>query len=176
MLNNSNNPITEAALIIISVALIAAATVLFILGKIDYTGCIAILGMTLALWGANSLYKAPSPSQQVQIGAQQQSLQDVISQLMNVLPALFQVHSHPVPTTPTPVTVVPPAPIAPPPAPVVPQPIQQQPFPAQALAGPSAGVNLPAALAYPPQALPHVYTPPPAVARSFGDTSSMPAV
>lgn len=153
-MNNSNNPITEAALIIISVALIAAATVLFILGKIDYTGCIAILGMVLALWGANSLYKAPSPTQQNQIDAQQQGLQQVISQLMNVLPALFQVHSHPVPLAPAPVQQ--PVPIAPPPAPVVPQSIQQQPFP--------------------PQALPPVYTPPPAVARSFGDTSGMPAV
>lgn len=149
-MNNTNNPITEAALIIISVALIAAATVLFILGKIDYTGCIAILGMVLALWGANSLYKAPSPSQQAQIGAQQQSLQNVISQLMNVLPVLFQVHSHPVPPAP----VQQPAPIAPPP--VASQPVQQQPFPQQAL--------------------PPVYTPPPAVARSFGDTSSMPTV
>ncbi len=144
MPNNPNNPITEAALIIISVTLIIDATVLFILGKIDYTGCIAILGMALALWGANSLYKAPSPSQQAQIGAQQQSLQNVISQLMNVLPVLFQVHSHPVPTTPTPVTIVQPAP-TPLPTPVVPQPVQQQAF-----------------------------MPPPTVARSFGDTLNMP--
>jgi hypothetical protein len=114
---NNTNPLTEIALIVISVALIAAATALFILGKIDYTGCVTILGMALALWGANSLYKAPSPTQQSQINTQQQSLQGVISQLMNVLPALFQVHSHPVPTAPMPVTVQP-APIAPLPMPV----------------------------------------------------------
>src|SRR5260221_13301018 len=108
--NNTNNPIPEIALIIISVTLIIAATVLFILGKIDYTGCIAILGMALALWGANSLYKAPSPSQQAQIGAQQQSLQNVISQLMNELPVVIPGHSHPAPTPPTPVTIVQPAP------------------------------------------------------------------
>src|SRR5260221_13565054 len=139
MPNNPNNPITEAALIIISVTLIIDATVLFILGKIDYTGCIAILGMALALWGSNSLYKAPYPSQQAQIGAQQQSLQNVISHLMNVLPVLFQVRSRPVPTPPTPVTIVQPAP-TPLPTPVVPQPVQQQAF-----------------------------MPPPTVARSFGD-------
>ncbi len=141
MSSNNSNPIAEIALIIISVALIVAATVLFILGKIDYTGCIAILGMALALWGANSLYKAPSSSQQAQIGAQQQSLQNVISQLMNVLPVLFQVHSHPVPTTPTPVTIVQPAP---PP------------------------------VAVPPPVQPQAFTQPPTVARSFGDTLSMP--
>ena len=160
-MSNTNvpNPITEAALIIISVALIAAATALFILGKIDYTGCIAILGMVLALWGANSLYKAPSPSQQTQINAQQQSVQDMLSQLMNVLPVLFQVHSHPVPvaTPAQPAPVQQPAPLAPPPpAPVAtPQPVQQVPFP--------------------PQATP-AFTLPPTVARSFGDTSSMPTV
>src|SRR5258708_33936985 len=134
MSSNNSNPIAEIALIIISVALIAAATVLFILGKIDYTGCIAILGMVLALWGANSLYKAPSPTQQTQINAQQQSLQNVISQMMNILPVLFQVHSHPAPMAPAPVQQ--PVPMAPLPAPVaVSQPIQQQqvPFPPQAL-------------------------------------------
>src|SRR5260221_9186191 len=144
MPNNTNNPITEAALIIISVAIIAAMTILFVLGKIDYVEAIPFLTVVAGLWGVSTALKAPSPSQQAQIGAQQQSLQDVISQLMNVLPVLFQVHSHPVPTTPTPVTIVQPAP-TPLPTPVVPQPVQQQAF-----------------------------MPPPTVARSFGDTLNMP--
>ena len=145
MPNNTNNPITEAALIIISVALIAAMTILFVLGKIDYVEAIPFLTVVAGLWGVSTALKAPSPSQQAQIGAQQQSLQGVISQLMNVLPMLFQVHSHPVPTTPTPVTIVQPAPIAPLPPPVAPQAVQQQAF-----------------------------TQPPTVARSFGDTLNMP--
>ncbi len=88
MPNNTNNPITEAALIIISVALIAAMTILFVLGKIDYVEAIPFLTVVAGLWGVSTALKAPSPSQQAQIGAQQQSLQDVISQLMNVLPVL----------------------------------------------------------------------------------------
>ncbi len=145
MPNNTNNPITEAALIIISVALIAAMTILFVLGKIDYVEAIPFLTVVAGLWGVSTALKAPSPSQQAQIGAQQQSLQEVISQLMNVLPVLFQVHSHPVPTTPTPVTIVQPAPAP------LPPPIAQQ-------------------------VVPPVYTPPPTVARSFGDTTNMPTV
>lgn len=148
---NNSNPIMEIALIIISVALIAAATALFILGKIDYTGCIAILGMVLALWGANSLYKAPSPSQQTQINAQQQDLQGVVSQLMNVLPVLFQVHSHPVPVA----TPAQPAPVQQPVPVAASQPVQQVPFPQQAMPA---------------------FTPPAPIARSFGDTSAMPTV
>src|SRR5258708_40095644 len=104
-----------------------------------------MLGVAVGRGGGNSRYKAPSSSQQAQIGAEQQSLQNVISQLMNVLPVLFQVHSHPVPTTPTPVTIVQPAPAP------LPPPIAQQ-------------------------VVPPVYTPPPTVARSFGDTTNMPTV
>src|SRR5258708_19835280 len=83
-----------------------------------------MLGVAVGRGGGNSRYKAPSSSQQAQIGAEQQSLQNVISQLMNVLPVLFQVHSHPVPTTPTPVTIVQPAP----PPVAVPPPVQPQAF------------------------------------------------
>jgi hypothetical protein len=150
-MNNTNSPMAEINLLILSVAIIAAMTVLFVLGKIDYVEAIPFLTVVAGLYGVNTALKAPSPTQQAQLNVQQQGLQQVISQVMNVLPALFQAHSHPVPTTPT----VQPAP-APLPTPVAPQAVQQQPFP--------------------PQVLPPVYTPPPAVARSFGDTSSMPTV
>lgn len=157
-MSNTNvpNPITEAALIIISVALIAAMTTLLMLGKIDYVEAIPFLTVVAGLWGVNTALKAPSPSQQTQINAQQQSVQDMLSQLMNVLPVLFQVHSHPIPvaTPAQPTPVQQPAPLAPPP-PVAPQPVQQVPFPQQ---------SVPA------------FTPPAPIARSFGDTSSMPAV
>jgi hypothetical protein len=119
---NNNNLVAEIGLIAISVTIIIGAIVLLILGNINYVELAGMLGVVLALWGANSLYKAPSPSQQVQIGtqqsqlnAQQANLQQLFSYALSMLPQLVQsLQAQPVPAQvlqtaqPTPMPVQPP--------------------------------------------------------------------
>ncbi len=92
-----NNLVTEIGLIAVSVAIVVGAVVLLALGKIDYAEWAGAIGVVVALWGANSLYKAPSPTQQAQIGAQQsqvlyqqQQLQQLVSYALGMLPGLVQ--------------------------------------------------------------------------------------
>jgi len=102
MNNTSSNPsVQEIGLIIISSLAIVGAVVLFFTGKIDYAGCAGLLGGVFALWGANTLYKAPSPSQQATF---QQLLSDVLQTLPTFVGAM---HTH----LPEPVMQ---APVAPP--------------------------------------------------------------
>lgn len=59
-----NNPLTEIGVILISVALIAAATTLLVLGKIDFTGATVLYGLVAGIYGVNGAFKAASPAQQ----------------------------------------------------------------------------------------------------------------
>src|SRR6266566_420050 len=97
-MNTTSPNRTEMGLIIISSLAIIGAVILLVLGKIDYAGCAGLMGAALALWGANTLYKAPSPTQQAQLGAQQETLQQIASQALAVLPTFAGLlHSHTVP-------------------------------------------------------------------------------
>jgi hypothetical protein len=133
----NNNPSTEIGVIMLSIAIIAAMTVLLALGKIDYVEAVPFLTVVAGLFGVNAAIKAPSPAQQQQLLAQHQSLQSMLSQVLQALPALFQQAG-----TPPPVVVnnqIPAQPVAPvQPLPPVPMPaaatqpqVQQQPLPAK---------------------------------------------
>jgi hypothetical protein len=100
---NTTSPqvFTEIGLIVISSLAIVGAVVLLFTGKIDYAGCAGLLGGVFALWGANTLYKAPSPSQQAQLGVQQDTLQQIASQALAMLPVFANLlHSHTAPPQP----------------------------------------------------------------------------
>ena len=75
----ANNPFTEIGVIVISMALIAAATVLLILGKADFTGASLMFGLAVGLFGYNGALKVPSPSQQL-------ALQQLLEQVLSLLP------------------------------------------------------------------------------------------
>lgn len=60
----NNNPITEIGVILVSLAFIAAGTVVFVLGKVDLTGMTSILLLAAGVFGGNLVLKAPSPAQQ----------------------------------------------------------------------------------------------------------------
>ena len=74
----SNNPLTEIGVIVISTALIAAATVLLVLGKVDFTAASLMFGLAAGLFGYNKALAAPSPAQQA---ALQQLLESVLAAL-----------------------------------------------------------------------------------------------
>lgn len=122
----NNNPLTEAFLGATAVLLVLGAIVLLYTGKIDGTFATLMFGAAAALFGGNLALKAPSPAQQQQIAAQHQSLQSMLSQLLQALPALFQQAG-----TPPPVVV--------------------NNLPAQPAAQPLPPVPMPAAAVQPPQ-------------------------
>lgn len=74
-----NNQLTEIGVVVIAIALIAAATTLLILGKVDFTGATVLYGLAAGLYGVNGAYKAPSPSQQL-------ALQQLLEQVLSLLP------------------------------------------------------------------------------------------
>lgn len=81
----------ELGVIIVSVALIAAATTLLILGKIDFTGATVLYGLVAGIYGVRGAFQAPSP-------AQQETLQQLLAQVLAMLPqATQQPESVPVP-------------------------------------------------------------------------------
>src|SRR5258708_4625788 len=94
LIMSNNNPLTEISLLVLSVALLAAMTVLLVFGKITYVEALNFLIILAGLFGVNVAAKAPSPSQQAQISTQQESLQSLVS--------LIATHTHPLPPTPTP--------------------------------------------------------------------------
>src|SRR5258708_29725287 len=100
------NPLTEIGLIVLSVALLAAMTVLLVFGKINYVEALNFLIIVAGLFGINVAAKAPSP-------AQQQQLQQLTSQALSVLPTVVAATQQPAPaaiapTGQTPAVVVPP--------------------------------------------------------------------
>lgn len=74
-----SNPYTEIGVVVIAVALIAAATVLLVLGKADSTEATLMFGLAVGVFGVNGAYKAPSPTQQAQIAA-------LLTQVLSLLP------------------------------------------------------------------------------------------
>src|SRR6267154_3620350 len=61
---NNNNPLTEISLLVLSVAMLAAMTVLLVTGKITYVEALNFLIIVAGLFGVNVAAKAPSPAQQ----------------------------------------------------------------------------------------------------------------
>jgi hypothetical protein len=86
----NNSTLTEIALLVISVALVAAATVLLVAHIIDFSESIWLFGLVAGLFGVNGALKAPSPSQQAQLNVQQQNVQQLFAQALSVLPGLVQ--------------------------------------------------------------------------------------
>ena len=98
----TNNPLAEIGIVIISVALIAAATTLLILGKIDFTGATVLYGLVAGIYGVRGAFQAPSP-------AQQETLQQLLAQVLAMLPqaAPNQPESVPVPVEKIDTNVIP---------------------------------------------------------------------
>jgi len=94
---NNNNPLTEIGLLVLSVAMLAAMTVLLITGKINYVEALNFLIVVAGLFGINVAAKAPSPAQQAQ-------LQQLTSQALSTLPAVVAATQQPTQT------IVPPSP------------------------------------------------------------------
>src|SRR5258708_2499504 len=99
------NPLTEIGLIVLSVAILAAMTVLLVVGKINYIEALNFLIVVAGLFGVNVAAKAPSP-------AQQQQLQQLTSQALSVLPTVVAPAQQPAPTPapavqPTPIQLAP---------------------------------------------------------------------
>jgi len=102
---NNTNPLTEISLLVLSVALLAAMTVLLVVGKINYIEALNFLIVVAGLFGVNVAAKAPSP-------AQQQQLQQLTSQALSVLPTVVAATQQPAPTPapavqPTPIQLAP---------------------------------------------------------------------
>ena len=96
----NNNPLTEISLLVLSVALLAAMTVLLVTSKITYVEALNFLIIVAGLFGVNVAAKAPSPQQQ-------QQLQQLTQQALSVLPTVVAATQQPAPT-PAPVPPVPP--------------------------------------------------------------------
>ncbi len=115
----NNNLVTEISMLILAILLIVAGSLLLYVGKIGYDAAVFFFVSALGLFGLNSAFKAPSPSQQSQLSAQQQQLANVQELALHVANTqqslLSQAHTHaepvqaPVDTT----TVVQPPPVQP---------------------------------------------------------------
>ena len=87
---NNNNPLAEIGLLVLSVAILAAMTVLLVVGKINYIEALNFLIVVAGLFGVNVAAKAPSPAQQAQ-------LQQLTSQALSTLPAVVAATQQPAP-------------------------------------------------------------------------------
>src|SRR6266568_7510791 len=92
-----NNLATEIILGVVAGLIAIAAPVLLYLGKVDFTGAMGIWALAAGLVVGKLALNAPSPSQQAQIGAQQnqvlsqqQQLQQLVSYALGMLPGLVQ--------------------------------------------------------------------------------------
>ena len=81
-MQQSQNKLTEVALLVIVGLLIVAGAFLLYVGKVDFTGMLTLFGFAGGILGVNGAFKAPSPAQSAQ-------LQGLLSQVMNVLPGLL---------------------------------------------------------------------------------------
>jgi hypothetical protein len=108
-MSNNNNLLTEISMLILAVLLVLTGALLLYLGKISYDSAIFFFISALGLFGFNSAWKAPSPTQQ-------QNTQQLLSQVVS------QQAASPVPAQPVPAplpaprftTPVPQPPVAPP--------------------------------------------------------------
>ncbi len=85
-----NNLVTEIILGVVAGLLVIGSVLLLYAGKIDFSGALAAWGIAAGVVGVNLALKAPSPSQQVQLNAQQQNLQQLVSYALGMLPGLVQ--------------------------------------------------------------------------------------
>jgi hypothetical protein len=83
MPNNNNNILTEISALVLAALLIIAGVVLLYVGKIDYSNAIFFFISALGLFGFNSAWKAPSPTQQNQIAAIATQQSATISQMVS---------------------------------------------------------------------------------------------
>src|SRR6266567_6166840 len=92
IMNNTspNNLATEIILGVVAGLLVIGSVLLLYAGKIDFSGALAAWGIAAGFVGVNLALKAPSPSQQVQLNAQQQNLQQLVSYALGMLPGLVQ--------------------------------------------------------------------------------------
>ncbi len=85
-----NNLVTEIILGVVVGLLVIGSVLLLYAGKIDFSGALAAWGIAAGVVGVKLALKAPSPSQQVQLNAQQQNLQQLVSYALGMLPGLVQ--------------------------------------------------------------------------------------
>jgi len=97
-----NNLVTEIILGVVAGLLVIGSVLLLYAGKIDFSGALAAWGIAAGVVGVNLALKAPSPSQQVQLNAQQQNLQQLVSYALGMLPGLVQSLSQQTPPVASP--------------------------------------------------------------------------
>ena len=91
---NNNNLFTEVGIILVSIGLIGGGVLLLVLGKIAFADGALMFTLAIGLYGVNTALRAPSATQQAQIGA-------ITQQALNVLPQVVQAAaSTPVPAVP----------------------------------------------------------------------------
>ncbi len=91
---NNNNLFTEVGIILVSIGLIGGGVLLLVLGKIAFADGALMFTLAIGLYGVNTALRAPSATQQAQIGA-------LSSQVLSVLPQVVQAAaSTPTPTVP----------------------------------------------------------------------------
>jgi hypothetical protein len=105
-MSNSNNILTEVSALVLAALLIIAGVVLLYVGKIDYSNAIFFFISALGLFGFNSAWKAPSPTQQSQIAAIATQQSATISQMVSQQATPAPMAAEPAPgtrfTTPVP--------------------------------------------------------------------------
>src|SRR5260221_9671340 len=84
----NTNPFTEIGAIVVAVVLAIAGGLLLYAGKIDTAFASSMFILAAGLLGVTGALKAPSATQQQQIGALAQQLANT------VLPAVSQAHTH----------------------------------------------------------------------------------
>jgi len=102
-MNNNTNPLPEISALVLAALLVIGGVVLLYTAKIDFVAATLMFGSALALFGGNLALKAPSPTQQGQINAQQEQLTQVVSQMqaMQAQPPVV-IHNN-IPPAPAPI-------------------------------------------------------------------------
>ncbi len=85
-----NNLVTEIILGVVAGLLVIGSVLLLYAGKIDFSGALAAWGIAAGVVGIKLALNAPSPSQQVQLNAQQQNLQQLVSYALGLVQSLSQ--------------------------------------------------------------------------------------
>ena|SRR5947208_16594932 len=102
-MQNNTNPLPEIAALVLAALLVIGGIGLLYVSKIDFVAATLMFGSALALFGGNLALKAPSPTQQGQLNAQQEQLTQVVSQMqaMQAQPPVV-IHNN-IPQAPAPV-------------------------------------------------------------------------
>ncbi len=87
---SQNNLVTEIILGVVAGLLVIGSVLLLYAGKIDFSGALAAWGIAAGVVGVKLALNAPSPTQQAQLNAQQQNLQQLVSYALGMLPGLVQ--------------------------------------------------------------------------------------